>query len=154
MDVRKAALDTLQGLGTAAQPLAPDVIVLVGNQTGSTACRFSLEAATPCIVINAISVTTVAPAPPDIMPGLPPKIAVTKPMINAAYSPVKGERPASIANDKDSGIIVIATVNPAKTSTLKLILPCGFKYPSIALIDFFLQKYTSTCRYLCILYSF
>ncbi|MNY19724.1 hypothetical protein D3C86_1531700 [compost metagenome] len=62
--------------------------------------------------------TTVAPAPPDIIPGLPPKIAVTKPIIKAAYKPVKGDSPASMAKDNDSGIIVIATVNPAKISTL------------------------------------
>jgi hypothetical protein len=38
-------------------------------------------------------------------------MAVTKPIINAAYNPTKGGKPASIANDKDSGIMVIATVS-------------------------------------------
>jgi hypothetical protein len=44
-------------------------------------------------------------------------MAVTK-LINAAYNPTKGGKPASIANDKDSGIMVIATVKPAKISVL------------------------------------
>jgi hypothetical protein len=44
-------------------------------------------------------------------------MAVTKPIINAAYNPTKGGK-ASIANDKDSGIMVIATVKPAKISVL------------------------------------
>jgi hypothetical protein len=42
-------------------------------------------------------------------------MAVTKPIINAAYNPTK--KPASIAND-NSGIMVIATVKPAKISVL------------------------------------
>jgi hypothetical protein len=37
-------------------------------------------------------------------------MAVTKPIINAAYNPTK--KPASIANDKDSGIMVIALNRP------------------------------------------
>jgi hypothetical protein len=60
----------------------------------------------------------VAPAPPEIIPGLPPKIAVTNPIIKAAYNPTSGGNPASIAKDKDSGIMVIATVRPAKISIL------------------------------------
>ena len=60
-----------------------------------------------------------APAPPDIIPGLPPNIAVTKPAIKAAYRPIKGGKPANIANDSDSGIIVIATVKPARISVRK-----------------------------------
>jgi hypothetical protein len=43
---------------------------------------------------------------------------VTKPIIKAAYNPTKGGNPAKIANDNDSGIMVIATVKPAKTSVL------------------------------------
>ena len=72
----------------------------------------------PFDCINAIKTTTVAPAPPETIPGLPPKMAVTKPIINAAYKPVNGEKPAKMANDNDSGIMVIATVKPAKTSFL------------------------------------
>jgi hypothetical protein len=52
--------------------------------------------------INAIKTITVAPAPPDTKPGLPPKTAVTNPMMKAAYSPTKGGKPAKIANDNDS----------------------------------------------------
>ncbi len=72
----------------------------------------------PWEIINGIKTITVAPAPPEIKPGRPPKIAVTNPIIKAAYKPVKGENPARIANDKDSGIIVIATVSPANISFL------------------------------------
>jgi hypothetical protein len=39
-------------------------------------------------------------------------------MIKAAYNPTNGGKPANIAKDNDSGIIVIATVKPAKTSVL------------------------------------
>src|SRR5690606_15484181 len=70
----------------------------------------------PCPAIKAIITITVAPAPPEIIPGLPPNIAVIIPIIKAPYNPVKGGNPATIANDKDSGIMVIATVNPAKIS--------------------------------------
>ncbi|MNG11337.1 hypothetical protein D3C84_948710 [compost metagenome] len=72
----------------------------------------------PCDFIKAIKTITVAPAPPEIIPGLPPKIAVTKPAIKAAYKPTKGGNPAKIANDNDSGIMVMATVKPAKISFL------------------------------------
>ncbi|MNT69549.1 hypothetical protein D3C72_2078760 [compost metagenome] len=72
----------------------------------------------PCDFIKAINTITVAPAPPDTIPGLPPKMAVTNPIINAAYKPVNGGKPANIAKESDSGIIVIATVKPAKISVL------------------------------------
>jgi hypothetical protein len=42
---------------------------------------------------------------------------VTSPIIKAAYKP-KGGKPAKIANESDSGIMVIATVKPAKISVL------------------------------------
>ena len=72
----------------------------------------------PCEFIKAIKTTTVAPAPPETNPGRPPKIAVISPMIKAAYNPTKGGKSARMAKDNDSGIIVIATVNPAKISVL------------------------------------
>src|SRR5690606_40982671 len=77
---------------------------------------------TPCEAAKAINTTTVAPAPPDTIAGLPPKIAVTSPIKKEAYRPVSGDSPAKIAKDSDSGIMVIATVNPAKISVLKFIL--------------------------------
>jgi hypothetical protein len=43
---------------------------------------------------------------------------VISPIINAAYKPAKGGKPASMANDNDSGIMVIATVKPASISVL------------------------------------
>src|SRR5690606_29446349 len=73
---------------------------------------------TPYMLLKAISTTTVAPAPPDIIPGRPPKIAVIRPIKKAAYKPNNGDKPAKIANDKYSGIMVMATVKPAKTSVL------------------------------------
>ena len=48
-------------------------------------------------------------------------MAVIIPIKKAAYSPVSGVRPARIAKDKDSGIMVIATVKPARISFLKFI---------------------------------
>jgi hypothetical protein len=39
-------------------------------------------------------------------------------MIKAAYKPASGGKPTRIANESDSGIIVIATVKPAKISFL------------------------------------
>jgi hypothetical protein len=38
--------------------------------------------------------------------------------MKAAYKPVKGGKPARIANDNDSGIMVMATVKPARISVL------------------------------------
>ncbi|MNY25423.1 hypothetical protein D3C86_1592070 [compost metagenome] len=38
----------------------------------------------PFDFMRAMRTITVAPAPPEIKPGLPPKIAVTKPIIKAA----------------------------------------------------------------------
>ncbi|MNY18341.1 hypothetical protein D3C86_1517170 [compost metagenome] len=72
----------------------------------------------PCNCIRAINTITVAPAPPEINPGRPPKMAVNKPMINAPYNPTSGGKPANKANESDSGIMVMATVNPARTSVL------------------------------------
>ena len=51
-------------------------------------------------------------------PGLPPKIEDINPMMKAAYKPTSGGKPAKIANDSDSGIIVMATVRPARISVL------------------------------------
>ena len=72
----------------------------------------------PCSTFNAINVITVAPAPPETIAGRPPKIAVTIPIIKAPYKPTKGDKPAKMANESDSGIIVMATVKPANISFL------------------------------------
>ena len=72
----------------------------------------------PFDFIKAIKTITVAPAPPETIPGLPPNIAVTNPIIKAAYKPTNGGNPANIAKESDSGIMVMATVNPAKISVL------------------------------------
>ena len=82
-------------------------------------------------------VTTVAPAPPEISPGLPPNIAATNPAMNAAYNPESGGNPAKIAKDNDSGIMVIATVNPANISTLQLIFWSRLKNSNTLFITLF-----------------
>jgi hypothetical protein len=56
------------------------------------------------------------PAPPDTIPGRPPNIAANH--YKCSIQSTNGGKPANIANDNDSGIIVIATVKPAKTSVL------------------------------------
>ncbi|SEF89323.1 hypothetical protein SAMN04488130_103309 [Flavobacterium urumqiense] len=61
---------------------------------------------------------TVAHAPPDTVPGLPPNIAVINHVIKAAYKPANGGNPANMAKESDSGIMIIATVRPAKISIL------------------------------------
>ena len=60
--------------------------------------------------------TAIAPVAPEIMPGRPPKTAVIKPTINAAYKPTSGSTPATKANAIASGTSARATVKPDKTS--------------------------------------
>ena len=45
---------------------------------------------TPLDFANATITIAMAPVAPYIIPGLPPKIEVIKPIENAAYSPVRG----------------------------------------------------------------
>ena len=67
---------------------------------------------------NETITTASAPVAPDIIPGLPPKTAVIKPTIKAAYNPDKGATPATNAKAIASGTKAKATVNPDKISTL------------------------------------
>jgi hypothetical protein len=60
---------------------------------------------------------TVAPAHQILNLVYRQKTVVTSPIIKAAYNH-KGGKPAKIANESDSGIMVIATVKPAKISVL------------------------------------
>ena len=53
---------------------------------------------------------------PEIIPGLPPKIEVIKPTINAAYKPTKGSTPATKAKATASGTNANATVIPERIS--------------------------------------
>ena len=62
--------------------------------------------------------TATAPVAPEIIPGLPPRTEVTSPITNAAYNPVKGDKPAIRANAMASGTKANATVNPDRTSVL------------------------------------
>ena len=60
----------------------------------------------------------IAPVASEIIPGLPPNIAVTIPIINAAYSPVNGDNLAISAKETASGINAMTTVKPDRTSDL------------------------------------
>ena len=71
-------------------------------------------------LISAIITTAVAPVAPEIIPGLPPKRAVTIPIIKAPYNPTIGDKPATKANATASGTNAIATVKPDKISSLGL----------------------------------
>ena len=72
----------------------------------------------PYCAAGLISTTTMEPAAPETMPGLPPNSAVTGPMINAVCKPTIGERPATSEKPTASGIIETATTKPAGTSFL------------------------------------
>lgn len=69
---------------------------------------------TPCVFARETMTTAIAPVAPEIIPGRPPKIDVTSPIVNAAYKPVNGERPAISANATASGISASATVRPER----------------------------------------
>ena len=60
--------------------------------------------------------TAIAPVAPEIIPGRPPKIEVTKPIIKAPYKPTIGEIPATKAKATASGTKAKATVSPDKMS--------------------------------------
>ena len=72
----------------------------------------------PCEIDRVTKIMATAPVAPEIIPGRPPRMEVTKPITNAAYNPVKGDSPAIKANATASGIKASATVNPDKTSVL------------------------------------
>src|SRR5690242_4534826 len=58
----------------------------------------------------------VAAVAAEIIPGRPPKIAVSTAMQNDAYSPTFGSTPAMIENAIASGMSASATTNPASKS--------------------------------------
>jgi len=60
----------------------------------------------------------IAPVAPEIIPGRPPKTEVISPMLNAAYKPVNGFKPATKANATASGTRAKATVSPDKISVV------------------------------------
>ena len=75
----------------------------------------------PCSRIKAIkgaTTTATAPVAPEIIPGRPPVIEVTKPIVKAAYRPTNGLTPAIIAKATASGTSARATVKPDKISFL------------------------------------
>ena len=67
--------------------------------------------------------TAKAPVAPEIIPGLPPKIEVIKPIIKAPYKPIIGDIPATNANATASGTNASATVKPESKSSLTV--PCS-----------------------------
>ena len=73
----------------------------------------------PFLIMCTIT-TAMAPVAPEIIPGRPPITAVTKPIINAPYSPTKGSMPAIKAKAIASGTRAKATVKPDKISFLGL----------------------------------
>ena len=68
--------------------------------------------------INPMKITATAPVAPEIIPGRPPRMEVTKQRIKAAYKPVKGENPGIKANAMASGTKARATVRPERISVL------------------------------------
>ena len=64
--------------------------------------------------------TAMAPVAPEIIPGRPPKIEVTNPIIKAPYKPTMGDMPATKAKATASGTSAKATVIPDKRSFLIL----------------------------------
>ena len=76
--------------------------------------------------------TAKAPVAPEIIPGLPPKMEVTKPIIKAPYKPTIGEIPATKAKATASGTRAKATVRPDKTSSfiLPLVRSMNLKFLS------------------------
>jgi len=60
--------------------------------------------------------SAIAPVAAEIMPGRPPKKAITTAMQNEAYRPTLGSTPAMIENAMASGIRASATTRPASTS--------------------------------------
>ena len=107
---------------------------------------------TPCSDTNETITTANAPVAPEIIPGLPPKIAVTNPTIKAAYKPERGATPATKANAIASGTRAIATVNPDRISILnseKEALPSGIysslfnprEFANWLTVDFIIKVY-------------
>src|SRR5690606_11462760 len=73
---------------------------------------------TPWLLARATITTATAPVAPDIIPGLPPKMDVTKPMTKAAYNTTNGDRPPIKAKAMASGTKAMATVSPERISVL------------------------------------
>jgi hypothetical protein len=61
-----------------------------------------------------------APVAPEIIPGRPPNIEVTSPIIKAPYKPTIGDIPATKAKATASGTKAKATVNPERISFFTL----------------------------------
>ena len=74
---------------------------------------------TPCETTKATITTAIAPVAPEIIPGLPPRIAVIKPMIKAVYKPTNGLTPAINEKATASGTKAKATVKPDNTSSFR-----------------------------------
>src|SRR5690554_5486995 len=77
------------------------------------------------ISIIVTKITATAPAAPEINPGLPPKIAATKPTIKAPVSAISGSICATKAKATTSGIIANDTVTPLRISFFGLVVNLG-----------------------------
>ncbi len=73
---------------------------------------------TPWVTTSATITTASAPVAPEIMPGRPPKAAVMRPTMKAAYSPTSGCTCATKAKAMASGTSASATVRPLSTHSL------------------------------------
>ncbi|MNN88262.1 hypothetical protein D3C81_2059250 [compost metagenome] len=73
----------------------------------------------------------IAPVAAEIMPGLPPAIAVTTAIQNEAYKPTIGLTPARMEKAIASGISAMATVIPDKISRRALPLQPLFHFLSV-----------------------
>jgi hypothetical protein len=113
-------------------PNTPNNICIKPTST-TVANRYSI----PWVITSEVITTAIAPVAPDIIPGLPPKIAVSKPTINAACNQTIGLTPATNENAIASGTSAKATVNPDNTSVFNCLLsensskkPFFFRYES------------------------
>ena len=73
---------------------------------------------TPCCKTRVPITTAIAPVAPEIIPGRPPTMVAIKPIVKAAYKPVKGCKCASNAKATASGTNAKATVKPDNRSFL------------------------------------
>ena len=93
--------------------------VKVGSGAFMPTYQASLELAESIVAVSngaGTNTTAILPAAPEIIPGLPPKIAAAKPMMTDEWRAISGSMPATNANATTSGTNAKATVIPARIS--------------------------------------
>ena len=95
---------------------------------------------TPCIATSDTITTAIAPVAPEIIPLLPPKIAVIIPTKKAAYKPTNGCTPATKAKAIASGTNARATVSPDKISTLGFLVKSNLSIKFIKITIFVINN--------------